>query len=43
MYHYRGVTLEDKGKSSVHTYFQRIPNEPSKLLVLLDVILPKLA
>lgn len=42
MCHYRGSTLEDKGKSSVHTYFQRIPNELSKLLVLLDVILPSL-
>lgn len=33
MCHYRGSTLEDKGKSSVHTYFQRIPKEfPMSLL-----------
>lgn len=43
MCHHRGSTLKDKGKSSVHTYFKRIPNDLSELLVLLDVILPKVA
>lgn len=43
MCHHCGSTLKDKGKSSVHIYFKRIPNELSKSPVLLDVILPKVA
>lgn len=38
-----GKTLKDRGKGGVHTYFKRIPYELSKLLVLPDVILPKVA
>ena len=39
-----GSTLKNKGRSGVHTYFKRIPNEIlSKLFVVLDVILSKVA
>lgn len=43
MWHDRGNTLKARGEGSVHTFFERIPYELSKLLVLPDFILPKVA